>query len=200
MSAPQSVKFGHFGINCFDIVRMEDFYTRVIGMAVSDRGYVPPPADRHIVFMTLDPGEHHQLILCTGRTEGRIEKGPFRGGGRGSAINQISFHCASLGELRGMQARLAQAGCNDGTPINHGNAWSIYIRDIEGNPLEFYTDSPWYTPQPCGVSFDLTQSDEEIYRQTEAMCRERPGFEHAEPWRARLAERIQTALNAVSKR
>ena len=200
MSAPQSVKFGHFGINCFDIARMEDFYTRVVGLVVADRGYVPPPADRHIVFMTLDPGEHHQMILCSGRTEGRIEKGPFRGGGRGSAINQISFHCANLGELRRMQARLAAAGCNDGTPINHGNAWSIYIRDIEGNPLEFYTDSPWYTPQPCGVPFDLSRSDEEIYRQTEAMCRERPGFEPAGLWRERLASQIGSALDALSKR
>ena len=200
MNAPQSMRFGHFGINCFDIARMEDFYTRVIGMVVADRGYVPPPADRHIVFMTLDPAEHHQLILCSGRTEGKIEKGSFRGGGRGSAINQISFHCANLGELRKVQARLAAAGLTDGTPINHGNAWSIYIRDIEGNPMEFYVDSPWYTPQPCGEPFDLSRGDEEIYRQTEAMCRGRPGFEHAEPWRARLANRIRTALDEISSR
>jgi catechol 2,3-dioxygenase len=200
MTTPQSVKFGHFGINCFDIGRMEAFYSDVVGLVVSDRGYVPPPADRHIVFMTLDPSEHHQMILCSGRTEGRIEQGPFRGGGRGSAINQISFHCASLAELRTMQARLAAAGCTDGTPINHGNAWSIYIRDIEGNPLEFYTDSPWYTPQPCGEPFDLSSSDEEIYRETEAMCRGRAGFEPATSWRERLAARIQAALGKIGGR
>ncbi len=196
----QSMKFGHFGVNCFDIEKMENFYTHVVGMVVADRGYVPPPGDRHIVFMTLDPTEHHQLILCSGRTEGKIEKGPFRGGGRGSAINQISFHCATLGDLRRAKARLAAAGCNDGTPICHGNAWSIYIRDIEGNPLEIYVDSPWYTPQPCGEPFDLSLSDEDIYRQTEAMCRARPGFEDAAPWRARLAARIQTSLDEIGKR
>jgi len=196
----QSMRFGHFGVNCFDITKMENFYTRVIGMVVADRGYIPPPADRHIVFMTLDPGEHHQFILCSGRTEGTIEKGPFRGGGRGSAINQISFHCATLGDLRKAQTRLAAAGCNDGTPINHGNAWSIYIRDIEGNPMELYVDSPWYTPQPCGEPFDLSQSDETIYRQTEALCRARPGFEHAETWRARLAGKIQNALSEIGSR
>ena len=196
----QSMKFGHFGVNCFDIEKMENFYTHVVGMVVADRGYVPPPGDRHIVFMTLDPTEHHQLILCSGRTEGKIEKGPFRGGGRGSVINQISFHCATLGDLRRAKARLAAAGCNDGTPICHGNAWSIYIRDIEGNPLELYVDSPWYTPQPCGEPFDLSLSDEDIYRQTEAMCRARPGFEDAAPWRARLAARIQTSLDEIGKR
>ncbi len=196
----QSMKFGHFGVNCFDIEKMENFYTHVVGMVVADRGYVPPPGDRHIVFMTLDPTEHHQLILCSGRTEGKIEKGPFRGGGRGSAINQISFHCATLGDLRRAKARLAAAGCNDGTPICHGNAWSIYIRDIEGNPMELYVDSPWHTPQPCGEPFDLSLSDEDIYRQTEAMCRARPGFEDAVPWRARLAARIQTSLDEIGKR
>jgi catechol 2,3-dioxygenase len=196
----QAMRFGHFGINCFDIAKMEDFYTRVMGMVVADRGYVLAPADRHIVFMTLDPSEHHQFILCSGRTEGKIEKGPFRGGGRGSAINQISFHMGSLGDLRRARDRLAAAGRNDGTPICHGNAWSIYIRDIEGNPMELYVDSPWYTPQPCGEPFDLDLSDEDIYRQTEAMCRGRPGFEMAGPWRARLATKIQVALNDISHR
>jgi len=194
MSATQSVKFGHFGINCFDIARMEDFYTRAIGMVVADRGYLPPPVDRQLVFMTLDPSEHHQFILCSGRTEGKIESGPFRGGGKGSAINQISFHLADLDELRKAQARLAAAGCTDGTAIDHGNAWSIYIRDIEGNPMELYVVSPWYTPQPCGELFDLSLDNEEIYRRTEAMCRARPGFEAAETWRARLAEKINASL------
>ena len=199
MNGWQALKFGHFGINCFDVARMEDFYTRVMGMVVADRGVVPPPADMRIVFMTLDPAEHHQLILASGRTEGKIEKGPFRGGGRGSAINQISFHYADLGELRKAHARLAADGFADGTPIDHGNAWSIYIRDIEGNPMELYVDSPWYTPQPCGEPFDLSLSDGEIYRRTEAMCRARPGFEPAEIWRARLAEKIRSSLTELGK-
>lgn len=194
------MRFGPFGITCFDIARMEDFYARVMGMVAADRGCVLRPGDRHIVFMTLDPVEHHQFILCSGRTEGSIEQGPFRGGGRGSAINQISFHLADLGELRKAKARLAASGRNDGTAINHGNAWSIYIRDIEGNPMELYVDSPWYTPQPCGEPFDLALDDETIYRQTEAMCRARPGFEHAENWRARLAEKIRTSLAATGAR
>ena len=200
MNTAQSMKFGHFGINCFDIAAMENFYTHTVGMVVADRGYIPPPGDRNIVFMTLDPGEHHQLILCSGRTEGKIEKGAFRGGAHGTAINQISFHCASLDDMRKTEVRLAAAGCNDGTPINHGNAWSIYIRDIEGNPMEFYVDSPWYTPQPCGEPFDLSLSDAEIFRQTEALCRSRPDFEDATAWRARLAGKIQLKLDEIGKR
>jgi len=66
--------------------------------------------------------------------------------------------------------------------------------------MELYVDSPWYTPQPCGEPFDLSLSDQEIYRHTEAMCRARPAFEHAEPWRARLAEKIQNSLNEIGSR
>lgn len=61
-------------------------------------------------------------------------------------------------------------------------------------------DSPWYTPQPCGEPLDLSLSDEEIYRQTEATCRSRPGFEHAETWRARLANKIQSSLAEIGRR
>ncbi len=196
MTSAQSMRFGHFGINCFDVPKMEAFYTEVMGMVVADRGYRPPPIDINIVFMTLDPSEHHQMILCSGRTEGKIESGAFRGGGKGSAINQISFHYATLADMRTAVARLAKAGRNDGTPINHGNAWSVYIRDIEGNPMELYVDSPWYTPQPCGEPFDLSKPDAEILRETEAMCRGRPGFEPAETWRAKLATKINAALGA----
>jgi hypothetical protein len=50
------------------------------------------------------------------------------------------------------------------------------------------------------VPFDLSLSDEEIYRQTEAMCRGRPGFEPVGPWRERLAARIRTALEGAGGR
>jgi catechol 2,3-dioxygenase len=192
----QSFKFGHFGINCFDLPKMEDFYTRVMGMVVSDRGAISAGGDAQIVFMTLDPSEHHQLILCSGRTEGKIETGPFRGGGKGSAINQMSFHYENLDAMRAGVARLKAAGRDDGTAINHGNAWSVYIRDIEGNPMELYVESPWYTPQPCGAPYDLSKSDEELYRETEAMCRARPNFESAESWRAKVAARIEASFAA----
>ena len=143
-------------------------------------------ADRIVVFLSRDPQEHHQVVLASGRPEGLAF----------NPINQISFHYRTLEDMRKAVARLAQAGCTDGTPINHGNAWSVYIRDIEGNPMELYVDSPWYTPQPCGEPFDLSKSDAEIYRDTEAMCRARPGFEPAEIWRAKLKQKIESAMAA----
>jgi hypothetical protein len=66
--------------------------------------------------------------------------------------------------------------------------------------MERYVDSPWYTPQPCGEPFDLSLSDAEIHRQTEALCRSRPGFEPTEVWRARLAEKIRARLSDINSR
>ena len=41
MAGRKSV-FSHMGICCFDLKKMEDFYTRVIGMQVTDRGLAGP--------------------------------------------------------------------------------------------------------------------------------------------------------------
>ena len=65
---------------------------------------------------------------------------------------------------------------------DHGNAWAFYFRDPEGNPVEMYCDTPFYTPQPCGEPLDLDQSNDEILRRTEAMCRSRPRFMSREAW------------------
>jgi catechol 2,3-dioxygenase len=60
--------------------------------------------------------------------------------------------------------------------VSHGNAWSCYFKDPEGNTLEAYLDTPFHVPQPHGVALDLSKSDEEILAETEAHCRADPGF------------------------
>ena len=40
MTTP-AVSFSHLGINVTDLARMEDFYTRVLGLLVADRGTIP---------------------------------------------------------------------------------------------------------------------------------------------------------------
>jgi len=74
-------------------------------------------------------------------------------------------------------------------PINHGNAWSLYTRDPEGNALEFVVDTPWFVHQPCGEGLDLTLDDAEILRQTEKLCETRGGEPYAD-WRTRIARQI----------
>ncbi len=187
--AGRRLSLSHLGVCCFDLPKMVEFYTAVLGMTLTDRGALPPPFGAELVFLTTDPAEHHQLVLVSGRKEGEIQKGPALGGSFGSAIFQLSFRLDDLATLRRVRQRVADAGCSHLIPINHGNAWSLYTRDPEGNALEFVVDTPWYVHQPCGEPFDLTLDDAEILRRTEALC-ESKGKEPYEAWRARIAHQI----------
>ena len=93
MDRSSPVSFSHFGIYVTDLARMTDFYTRVLGMLVSDRGQVPGGSD--LVFLSRDPDEHHQIVLATGRPSGV----PF------NVVNQISFKLPALADLKAMHAR-----------------------------------------------------------------------------------------------
>jgi catechol 2,3-dioxygenase-like lactoylglutathione lyase family enzyme len=177
MAKGPDVRLAHVGIYVTDLRKMEAFYTRFFSFTVNDRGKL---GDIDIVFLSRDPDEHHQLILATGRPS----EASF------SVINQISFRVQSLGDLRTMHARLAGEPVTDIRPISHGNAWSVYFKDPEGNRLELYLDTPWYVSQPFREPLDLTQSDETILGETERLCRASPGFRPHAEWRADVARRM----------
>ena len=61
-------------------------------------------------------------------------------------------------------------------PLNHGNAWSIYFQDPEGNGLEIFCDSPWGVRQPQGKPWDLSMSEDALRRQTEEQFKSEPDF------------------------
>jgi catechol 2,3-dioxygenase len=185
----RKLSLSHFGLSCFDLTRMEDFYTRVLGMTVTDRGDVAGGIAR-LVFLTTDPSEHHQLVLASGRTEGAILEGPVLGGSFGAAIFQVTFRLDDLAGLRRVQQRLIAEGNTNFVPLNHGNSWSLYTRDPEGNALELVVDSPWYVHQPSGEYLDLALDDAEILRQTEAICRATSDWQPYEKWRANVARQI----------
>src|SRR5207244_13513711 len=88
--AGRKLTLSHFGLSCFDLARMEDFYTRVLGMTVTDRGEVAGGIAQ-LVFLTTDPAEHHQLVLASGRTAGAVLEGPVIGGLIGAAIFPLPF-------------------------------------------------------------------------------------------------------------
>jgi catechol-2,3-dioxygenase len=188
----QKIRFSHFGVNCFDLDRMEDFYTRVIGFVVTDRGTLQ--VGERIVFLSMDPNEHHQMVLVSGRTEGIGDDSPPIGGGLRSAIMQISFRLRDLDALRDLHDRLKAEGMSNFVPRNHGIAWAIYCRDPEQNAMELFVDSDWYVSQPFGRPLDLARSNEDIRGETEAMCRASPGFEPFGQWKARIAGRIAQKL------
>ena len=180
-----NLMFSHMGLSVKDIAKMEDFYSRVLGFTVTDRGEA---GGMQLVFLSRDPNDHHQIVLATGRPDtlpANTANPQF-----GPSINQISFKMGSLADLRDMHERLKEEGGSNLFPANHGVAWSIYAHDPEGNNLEFFVDSDWYITQPFLIPLDLTKSDAEIVAETKEMCESSEGFEPYGDWRKKVALRM----------
>jgi catechol-2,3-dioxygenase len=182
MPSSPSVSFSHFGIYVTDLARMEDFYTRVVGLLVSDRGRLRPDGP-DLVFLSRDPDEHHQMVLAAGRPPD-VDY---------NVVNQISFKLPTLSDLKAMHARARDEGIEQFRVVTHGNAWSVYFPDPEGNRIEVFVDTPWHTPQPLAEPFDIEAPAETILAETETLCRSRPGFMSRAAWRAGQVARMGAA-------
>lgn len=174
MTALPKAKLCHFGIYANDLNRMVEFYTRVFGLTVTDWGSSTRGMD--IAFLSGNPDEHHQLVIAGGRPN----EATF------STVNQVSFQVAGLDELRRYYAWLVREGVDKLEARDHGNAWSVYFSDPEGNRMEVYTSSPWYVGQPFGEPLDLTQPADVIMARTEAMVRQDPTWKPMTEWSAEL--------------
>jgi len=174
------LQFSHVGIYVTDLEKMADFYHRVLGFPITDRG---PLHGAEMVFFSRNPREHHQVVLVAGRPPGLPDK----------VINQLSFRVGSLAEVQGFYRHIRAASeASDIHPICHGHAWSVYFRDPEGNRIEVYTDTPWYVHQPIREVMDFDLPEAEIQQRTERLCRSLPGFRPAEEWRHDAAREIET--------
>ncbi len=177
--ATTHARLTHMGLYVHDLERMVGFFTEVLGMIVADRGPGRTPGTE-MAFLTADPACHHQVVLVSGR--------PDTAGY--NPINQISFTVQSLAELRAVRDRGLARGASGLRQTSHGNAWSIYFRDPEGNTIEAYLDTPFHVPQPRGDAFDLDQPDAEILAATEAACRADPGFMLRSDYMREVAARL----------
>ena len=179
---PPPIEFCHMGLACMDLPRMEDFYTRVLGLKVTDRGR---NHNLDIVFLSRSPQHHHQIVLTSGRPTNipPNKDNPIFG----AVINQISFRAGSLADLRQMHDRVAAEKTGKIMCGNHGISWSVYFPDPEGNVLECFVDTGWYMTLPFMEPLDFAKSDEEIKASTDALCRSRPGFRPMREWQKSMA-------------
>jgi len=177
--ARTAAAFSHFGIYVKALDRMVDFYTDVLGLVVTDRGKLSDGPE--LAFLSRDPDEHHQMVMATGR--------PAEAGF--NVVNQISFKVPGLADLKSAHARLRARGVEQFRIVTHGNAWSIYFADPEGNRVEVFVDTPWHTPQPLAEPFDIEAPDEAIMARTEALCRSRPGFATRAAWRETVVAKME---------
>ena len=181
MAAAPRIAFSHVGIYVRHLAQMEGFYTRFMGLVVTDRGPLETPGGTvDLVFLSRDPREHHQLVLASGRPA----EVPF------NVVNQLSFRVASLADLRGLHERLHAEGVTEIRPVSHGNALSVYFRDPEGNRVELFIDTPWHVTQPLRIPFDFSRSDEALMRWAEETARRLPGFRPMREWQGEMARRM----------
>lgn len=180
MSRLPDAQLGHIGIFVRDMDRMIAFYTKVFGMVVNDDGISTRPGSPRIAFLSRNAREHHQLALATGRPDD----------GSPTTVNQISFRVEALEDLRTFYPILVEAAVAQLDPRNHGNAWSIYFHDPEGNRVEIYTQTPWHVSQPFGRPLDLTKPVSAILAETEAMVKVDPTHCTAEEFSRRLAAKL----------
>ncbi len=160
------------------IEKMVDFYTRVLGFEVTDRGPLPG-GKREMVFLSQSASDHHQIALVSSGSEstptGRVDHAAFRIG--------------SLGDLREMMASLEREGV-ELSPRTHGNAWSAYFRDPEGNGIEVFCDTPWHVKQPVSIPWDPSLTDRELHDWTRRTFEHADEFSDIEDYYARRAREL----------
>ena len=145
---PQITGLGHVGLFCNDLGTMRDFYTRVLGLTISDENL-----DRGICFLSAAPeAEHHELALVRAKEPAQ----------KTHNVQQVSFKVKSLADVRAFYHRLLDAGIKIDRTVTHGIACSVYFYDPEDNRVELYYTTPYQVRQPLGEPIDLDRPDDEL--------------------------------------
>ena len=170
---------GHTTRMVRDMDRMIEFYHDVLGFHVNDRGVV---AGTELAFMSQSTTDHHQFVLISG--DAKPDPAVL-------LIDHFAFRTGTLDDLRTIRANLLAAEVDEIMPISHGNAWSLYFRDPEGNGIETFVDTPFHVAQPFAAEeFDLDQSDDEILEWTRKLAGSGADFQPMEQWRTAFAKRL----------
>ena len=172
-----NARLTHVGLFVRDIEVMKAFYARTLGMSISDAGDF---FERKLAFLTRDPDEHHQLVMV---------QDPARDG-LASAVNQVSFRLDDLEALRVYFRFLQESNAIGLEGRNHGNSWSLYFFDPEGNKIELYVPTPWHVRQPWRAPLDLTQSVEAIVEETKGHIDQNPTALPMSEWSDALRIRL----------
>ena len=145
----QTTGLGHVGIYAQDLMKMRDFYTRVIGLQVADEDL----DGRGMCFLSADPvSEHHEFVLMKGRNTPEEMQ----------LVQQISFKVPTIQDLREYKEKIEEEELKIDRIVSHGNAFGIYFFDPENNRVELYYRTGFPVPQPHGDPLDLSKSDEEL--------------------------------------
>lgn len=173
------LSLSHATVAARDLDAMVAFYCGVLGFAVTNRGPVGDGSE--MAFVSQDPGEHHQIVLVSGMAETEHQF---------VMADHLAFRTGDLDDLRAIGARLDAAGVEGVIPIDHGNAWSLYFTDPEGNGLECFVDSPFHVAQPFADQLDLAADDAAIEATTRSRIEGDAEFQPMADWQAAFRARL----------
>jgi len=184
MPSNLGLELAHAVVMVNDADTMVDFYCGVLGFDVTDRGPLERGDGQEIIFLSMSADHHHQIAFITGDDAGEAGR-----------VNHLAFRSrGTVADLRALHAELeADEQVSGIRPITHGNAWSVYFRDPEGNGVEVYIDTPWHVAQPQAHPLDLRCDDDEILQWTEETFRHEPEFGSMDGYRARRRAELGTA-------
>ncbi|MEX1658872.1 VOC family protein [Streptomyces pseudovenezuelae] len=149
---------GHTGFWVHDLDAMREFYTRVLGLTVTDED-----EELGIVFLSSRPEEeHHEFVLQRGRTAHDGAK----------LTHQVSWRVDSLETVIEFHHRFRAEGIEVQQEVTHGNAIGIYFFDPEGNRNEVYLRVERDVRQPFRKSLDLDQEPADVMADVERLLTE----------------------------
>jgi catechol 2,3-dioxygenase-like lactoylglutathione lyase family enzyme len=144
-------RLAHVGIHVQDMERSLAFYRDVLGLQVTD-----DDSANGMVFLSSRPDvEHHEVLLCPGRTVGEGELW----------LQQISFRCSTLEDVLEYYARFREHGVNIEYTVTHGNAIGVYFFDPDGNRCEVYWPTGLKAKQGYLEALDFTRPAAELVEQ-----------------------------------
>ena len=162
-----ALEFAHALIYVVDMDDMIDFYTNVLGFTVTDRDPIAGEGSPEVAFLTSAPNHHHQFAFLQTRKES----------GDSNSLNHLAFRVGSLTDVKATIETLETDGrATKMAPVTHGNAWSIYFTDPEGNGLEVFCDTPFHVAQPIATSWDPELDEAELTAWTEETFRDNGRF------------------------
>jgi catechol 2,3-dioxygenase-like lactoylglutathione lyase family enzyme len=149
---------GHTGFWVHDLDAMRDFYTRILGLTVTDED-----EELGIVFLSSHPEEeHHEFVLQRGRTAP----------GGAKLTHQVSWRVDSLESIIDFHHRFRAEGIEVQQEVTHGNAIGIYFFDPEGNRNEVYLRVDRDVRQPFRKTLNLDQDPAAVFAEAERLLAE----------------------------
>ena len=178
------LSWSHAVLYTHDQKKMLDFYTRVLGFEITDRGPISEDGPE-LVFMSQDPDEHHQLAMM----QTRKNEEPS------NSVNHFAFRVEHFEDITALNEALEQIDGIRIMPLSHGNTLSIYFNDPEGNGIEVFWDTPWHVAQPQGKPWDVKSGKEDALAWVKENFGDEPTFVPAEEYYASRRSASTPAMN-----